>query len=509
MTMGSRSRISIAILFIVAFTAGILSATMGANWFGAGDRVGTPATARVTSPLTDVSAATFDEAFVTTAERIKNSVVQIRSEQVRKLPGGQMANPFEGTPFGDFFRMPDQQPREFRSEALGSGVIIRENGYIVTNNHVVDGAEELQVVLDDGTFHDAKVVGKDAESDLAVIRIEKDGLAAVPFGDISKVRVGQWVMAFGSPLSAELGNTVTSGIVSALHRTSRNLSALNLFASFIQTDAAINPGNSGGPLVNLAGELIGINSAIYSRSGGSQGIGFAIPVDVVERVSRQLIESGTVERGFLGVNFDAVSPALAQAVGVPRGAAQVTSVTADSPAAEAGLREGDVITDVNGRELRSAEELRTTIGNMAPGDRVTLSVRRDGDRVEIPVKLGRRSEFIQETAAAAPEADDKGVEAMGLSLRTLDAQAAEQLGLPSSTRGVQVTDLDQASDAWRNAELRPGDVIVEADRKTIRTAEDFRDVVAAATPGKPFMVKVIRASNGTTRTFLTALTRPE
>ena len=509
MSMGFKGRISVTILLVVTFTAGILSATMGANWFGAGERVGTPAIAGVPTPLTDVSAATFDEAFVTTAERINRSVVQIRSEQVRRLPGGQGSNPFEGSPFGDFFRMPDQQPQEFRSEALGSGVIVRENGYIVTNNHVVDGAEELQVVLVDGTFHDATVVGKDAESDLAVIRIEKEGLPAVPFGDISKVRVGQWVMAFGSPLSTELGNTVTSGIVSALHRTSRNLSALNLFASFIQTDAAINPGNSGGPLVNLAGELIGLNSAIYSRSGGSQGIGFAIPVDLVERVSRQLIESGTVERGFLGVNFDAVSPALAQAVGVARGAAQVTSVTASSPAAEAGLREGDVITDVNGRELRSAEELRTTIGNMAPGDRVTLSVRRDGDRIEIPVKLGRRAEFINETASAAPAAVDDGLDAMGLTLRSLETQGAEQLGLPGGTGGVQLTDVDQNSDAWRNAELRPGDVIVEANRVTIRTVDDFRQVVAAATPGKPFMVKVIRASNGTSRTFLTALTRPE
>ncbi len=511
MNIGLKGRTSIAILVVVAFTAGILSATMGANWFGAGDRAATPARA-VPADLqrTDVSAATFEDAFVSTAERINESVVQIRSEQVRRLPGTRNVNPFEGTPFGEFFRMPDQQPQEFRSEALGSGVVIRSDGYIVTNNHVVDGAEELQVVLANGTFHKATVVGKDPESDLAVIRIDADGLRAVPFGRIADVRIGQWVMAFGSPLAAELGNTVTSGIVSALHRTSPNLTRLNLFASFIQTDAAINPGNSGGPLVNLAGELIGINSAIYSRSGGSQGIGFAIPVDVVESVTRQLVENGSVERGFLGVNFDAVSPALSQAAGVPRGSAQVTAVTPDAPAAEAGLREGDIITHIDGRELRSSEELRTTIGNMAPGDRPTLTVHRDGGTREIAVRLGKRSEFLAQAAENQPAegAGEDALESMGLTLQALDAQRAESMGLENGTRGVLVTAVDAASDAYRSAELRQGDVIVEAGRKPVRSVQDFREVVEASEEGKPFMVKVLRASQGQVRTFFTALTRP-
>jgi len=335
--MSATRKTSLSILVVVAFTAGILSATVGGNWFGAGDRVGTQARAAQATPdvvTPDPMAMAFETAFEDVADAVNPAVVQIRSEQVRER---ESTNPFEGSPFEQWFQMPDRGPSTFRTQALGSGVIIREDGYIATAAHVIREATSLEVQLQDGTIHDASVVGRDDASDLAVIHIDREGLPVVPFGTIGSVRPGQWVLAFGSPLAEELGNTVTSGIVSAVGRTSRNLSSLNLYAAFIQTDAAINPGNSGGPLVDLRGRLIGINSAIYSRSGGYQGIGFAIPVDVVQNVTGQLMDTGTVERGFLGVNFNSVSASLAEALEVPRGTAQITSVTSGAPAAKAGL----------------------------------------------------------------------------------------------------------------------------------------------------------------------------
>jgi serine protease Do len=513
MTMNARGRFSLSLLLLATFAAGILSATVGGNWLGAGDRMGTASYASQASAESrrlsfDSPAAAFESAFVGVAEVVNPAVVQIRSEQVREQQSG---NPFEGSPFEDWFRMPDQQPRTFRTRSLGSGAIVRENGYVVTNYHVVREASDLEVVLSDGTYHRATVVGSDEASDLAVIRIERQGLPVVPFGSIDDVRPGQWVLAFGSPLAEELGNSVTSGIVSAVGRTSRNLTALNLFASFIQTDAAINPGNSGGPLVDLRGHLIGINSAIYSRSGGYQGIGFAIPVDVVKNVTDQLIDSGSVERGFLGVLFDGVSQSLAEAMGVPRGSAQITSVTEGSPAEDAGLKAGDIITAVDGHELRSADELRTRVGNMAPGDRVELTLNRDGDSRVVRVELGRRSEFVDATAEAAPpgsaqESDELG--ALGMTLRPLSATAAERLGLPAGTMGVLVSAIDTESTAYREADMRQGDVIIEADRKPVTSPEELRSVIAGLDSGDSFIVKALRPQQGQVSTFFTALTRP-
>jgi serine protease Do len=513
MTMSAKGRISLSLLLLATFVAGILTATVGGNWIGAGDRIGTASHAAQAAteprrPSLDPGAMAFETAFVDVAGIVNPAVVQIRSEQVREQ---QFGNPFEGSPFEDWFRMPDQEPRTFRTRSLGSGVIVRENGYIVTNYHVIREASDLEVMLSDGTYHKATVVGSDEASDLAVIRIERQGLPVVPFGSIEDVRPGQWVLAFGSPLAEELGNTVTSGIVSAVGRTSRNLSALNLFASFIQTDAAINPGNSGGPLVDLRGSLIGINSAIYSRSGGYQGIGFAIPVDVVKNVTDQLIDSGTVERGFLGVLFDGVSESLAQAMDVPRGSAQVTSVTEGSPAEDAGLEAGDIITAVDGHELRSADELRTRVGNMAPGDRVELTLSRDGDRRVVRVELGRRSEFVDRTAETAPsgdapESDDLG--ALGMTLRTLSATAAGRLGLRAGTTGILVSAIDTESTAYREADIRQGDVIVEADRRPVTSLDEFRSVIGDLESGESFIVKVLRPQQGQVGTFFTALTRP-
>ncbi|NNE71982.1 MAG: Do family serine endopeptidase [Rhodothermales bacterium] len=509
--MSAFGRTSIAVLLVGAFLAGILSATVGANWFDAGDRVGTSATASETSvpePLAAPSLLDFETSFISIAESVNPAVVQIRSERVVSRP-----NPFENTPFRDFFNQdPDNPDNEFRSQALGSGVIVREDGYIVTNDHVIRNADDLEVQMFDGEFYEAEVVGTDPESDLAVIRIKADGLPSLRYGQIDDVRVGQWVMAFGSPLSQDLGNTVTSGIVSALGRTSGNLSTLNLFAQFIQTDAAINPGNSGGPLVDLRGRLIGINSAIYSRTGGNQGIGFAIPVDVVENVVEQLIESGEVERGALGLNFAPISQSLAEVLEVSRGAAQVTVVLPDSPAQRAGVEVGDVVVAVNGQRLRDANELRTAVGNLPPGARVKLDVIREEERRSINVELGRRSEIIVSNAANQPDSEgDSGggsVEELGISLRDLTGDLAERAGFERDQKGVLVTAVDAQSLAYREAELREGDLITDADRKPVENARDFQRIYADIESGDSFIVRVLRIQNGQVTTYFTALTKP-
>ncbi len=522
----TKKKISVAVLLIVAFVSGVLFTTAGANIFGIGDHVGNQleaaAPVSTVSPDLDVSRAPalnpvpvleFEDLFISVAEQINPMVVQIHSERVVKRSTNSF---FPDTPFEQFFRFPDRNNNGSdaqRTQALGSGVIIRENGFIVTNNHVIADADDLIVTLDSGEEYDAEVVGTDPASDLAVIRITARDLPSISMPETANVRVGQWVLAFGSPLSEELGNTVTTGIVSAVRRTSNTLSGLNLIASFIQTDAAINPGNSGGPLVNLRGELVGINSAIYSRSGGSQGVGFSIPVDVVRNVVDQLIENGEVERGFLGVNFNGVSRSYAEAVGVPLGSAQITNVLQDTPADDAGLEEGDVIVAIDGTRLKNFNEIRTMIGNLLPGDEVSLDVVRDGNHREISVRLGSAADspaLAQNRAAPRTENDEtpSSVSDLGFSIQPLNDRMAQQLGLSDlNIHGVLVQSIDVSSDAYRDAELRRGDIITELDGKPVGTESDFKRAYDGVEKGESFIVEGYRAQ--TQRKFFTALTKPE
>ncbi len=514
--MSAKRRASIAAIVVVTFVAGILAATFGANVLGIAHRVGSDTVASVANdpqsnaPVASLPDSTpFEEVFVQVADIVNPAVVQIRSERVSRSESNQTHPFFEGFPFEEFFRR-NMPPQEFRSQALGSGLIIRYDGYIITNNHVIQGADELEVKLFRGDFYDAEVVGTDPNSDLAVIKIAATGLPTIPSGTKDEIRVGQWVMAFGSPLSEDLGNTVTAGIVSGIGRTSFELSRLNSFSSFIQTDAAINPGNSGGPLVNLRGELIGINSAIFSRSGGYQGVGFAIPVDVVSNVTTQLIDSGTVERGFLGVSFGPVSPSLSRALDVPRGAAQVESITESSAAEKAGLRPGDVITTVDGFDLQDYNQLRTIIGNKLPGDSVELSVVREGDRKKVTVKLGRRDEdAIAQNLGRADSNKAKGMEALGISVRAVTPELLRQIGV-SDTKisGVIITEISQSSDAYREADLRERDIITEVDKKGVQNEDEFVRAIDSIKPGELFLVKVVRPAGETTRSFITALNKP-
>lgn len=499
--MQARHITPIALLLVAVFAAGILFATTGANLFGSGDRIGTASVANDVQEASVVQRMELEQAFINVAAQVGPSVVQIHSERIiDPLP--------EGNPFGRFFfNAPNSSPQV--RTGLGSGVIVRSDGYIITNHHVIDQADALEIRLADGRFLDGEVVGTDSLSDLAVIRVDAEDLPVVTYGSIDDVRVGQWVLAFGSPLSEDLDNTVTAGIVSALQRSSSGLSVLNNFASFIQTDAAINPGNSGGPLVDLRGNLVGINSAIYSPTGVNLGIGFAIPVDVVDNVITQLIGSGEVERGLLGVWFWGVPQSLAEALGVSRGAAQVTDIAPGSAAEEAGIQEGDIITGINGTPLTDANQLPAIIGNMLPDEHVTIDIVRDKERLSFSIILGRRTDDIAEHPRTedAEAQNDENFEDMGITLGDITPGMLGRLGLADTEdlRGVMITSIAPNSAAYREAELRSNDIIVEIDRVSISSLQDFQQVWRGLKSGESAFLKVLRPQNKTTRPFFTAL----
>ncbi|MGB8623488.1 MAG: DegQ family serine endoprotease [Paracoccaceae bacterium] len=403
----------------------------------------------------------------------------------------QGGSPFpQGSPFDQFFKDFGQpggpQQRERVVRGLGSGFIISSDGYIVTNNHVVDGAEKVSVKLDDGETHDARVIGTDPMTDVAVIKIDGvSGLPTVPFGDSSKLRVGDAVVAVGNPFG--LGGTVTSGIVSAL---GRNINS-GPYDSYIQTDAAINKGNSGGPLFNTQGEVVGMNTAIFSPSGGSVGIGFSIPSKTVQDVVAQLRDHGSVARGWLGVHIQSVTPELAQALGMdqPEGAL-VASVQPDSPAAKAGLKDGDVIVAVNGQTVNKMHELPSVIAAIPAGTDTQLTILRDGAKQDVSVSIGKLPEEQQMASTEAPA--HTATDALGIQVQPMSPQLASQLGLPEGEAGVVVTDV--AQDGPNADRLMPGDVIEQVDGKTVTTPAELAAAVNAK-DGKPVLLRVMRQGN--------------
>jgi len=497
---------------VIMFIAGMLVVSAGGSWFGSEKRIsaeslaGTDVHHSASAVPGDLS---FEEAFQEVAERVNPAVVQISSSKKVKQPNMEFFgnNPLFEEFFGRQGPQGDGQEHYQLQQGLGSGAIIRPDGYIVTNRHVVDDADELDVKLFDGREFKAKVIGADELSDIAVIKIDVDEqMPYIDSGSKKEVRVGQWVLAFGSPLSTNLSNTVTAGIVSALGRFSQG----NRIEDFIQTDAAINPGNSGGPLVNLSGELVGINTAIYTQTGGYQGIGLAIPVRTVDSVVEQLIDKGRVTRGYLGIRFSAISESLSRALDVPRGAAQVASVEEDGAADKAGLKEGDVIVAIDGKELTNANELLSVVATSNPGDRLNIEYVRDDEHHTTTVELAERPEQLAEADMSEPgDEHAKGLDAvkedLGLDLATLDSDLAAKYGFDEDLKGVVITDIDQTSEAFRDADLRPRVVIVEADRHTIATVSDFLAVYEDVDPGDTFLVRVDRGG----ATFLTALTKPQ
>jgi len=516
--MSTKGKVSVALVVGVAFMAGVFFATVGANLFGAGNAVGTPGQAATLDGSTaleqpqDVSTSQqdFQTAFTRVAESVNPAVVQIRAQKVVER---RMRNPFEGTPFEDFFRRPSPD-RDLR-QGLGSGVVIRSDGHIITNNHVVENADQLSVVMQNGTEYEAEIVGTDPFSDLAVIKVDGTDLKAISFGDSEQLQTGQWVLAFGSPLSENLNNSVTAGIVSAIGRLRSSPSQrpprqgdreISPVQNFVQTDAAINPGNSGGPLVDLNGRLVGINTAIASQTGGYQGIGFAIPSNTVERVATQIIEEGKVRRARMGIQYGGASQSLIQNENLPGGAAVIGQVEDGSPADEAGLQPGDIVTAINGNELDNYLQIGNTVASMRPGEQVTLSVRRNGETREITVTLGA-ADGDGETSASDDEApsQDQLMEELGLSVQDITPEIARQLGL-DDTEGVVITDVDGSNPMIRQSGLQPRQVIVEMAGRSTPDVETFQEVYGQIPAGEAFRV-VVRLPQGFVD--VTSLRKPE
>ena len=369
---------------------------------------------------------------------------------------------------------------ESQPSGVGSGFILSSDGYIMTNAHVVEGASEVMVTLADKREFKAKIVGADKRTDVAVVKIDAKGLPAVKIGDVNRLKVGEWVMAIGSPFGLE--NTVTAGIVSAKQRDTGD------YLPFIQTDVAINPGNSGGPLINMRGEVVGINSQIYSRSGGFMGISFAIPMDEAIRVSDQLRATGKVSRGRIGVQIGPVDKEVAESIGLGSATgALVSAVEPDSPAAKAGLQAGDVIVQFNGTKIDKVSDLPRLVGNTKPGSKVSLTIFRRGKQQQLAITVADVP-ADESQVAQAPEASGATANAKTLGLRVTDLTAAQKKAL-GVRGGVQVA---EASGPAARAGMRPGDVVLAIANTEVASVKDFEAALAKADQSKPVNVLVRR-----------------
>lgn len=439
--------------------------------------------------------------FTELAEKQGPAVVNVSTTQVIK--GQRFGHPFpfdEDDPASELFRrfMPRQMPgmpREFKNQSLGSGFIVSADGYILTNAHVVDGADEVLVKLTDKREFKAKVVGADKRTDVALLKIEANGLPIVKLGDPGRLRVGEWVVAIGAPFGFD--NSVTAGIVSA---KGRSLPQEN-YVPFIQTDVAINPGNSGGPLFNMRGEVVGVNSQIYSRSGGYMGVSFAIPIDVAMDVQAQLRSGGKVSRGRLGVAIQDVTRELAESFGLPKPqGALVASVEKGAPADKGGIEVGDVILKFDGKQVAQSSDLPRMVGSTKPGTRVAVQVWRKGGTRDLGMTIG---EMPDDKGAAPPKRAGKGGDAtaanrLGLILSELSAEQKKQAGV---THGLVVEDVVNGG---ARTDLRPGDVILSLISKGVqtdlKTVEQFSGLLSKFDKSSIFTLLVLR---GDTQTFIT------
>ena len=436
----------------------------------------------------------FSDGFADVAAKIKPSVVTVYSEKTIKLP--QFRTPFgDGFPFQYFFDQDDSPrprhslPREhqFKQTGMGSGIVIDKDGRVLTNFHVVDGTDEVKVKFADGATFDASIVGTDPRSDLAVLKIKGQvpaDLTPATLGDSESLRVGEWVLAVGAPFN--FTQTVTAGIISAKGRTRIDNNS-DKYEDFLQTDAAINPGNSGGPLVNLRGDVIGINTAIISASGQNAGVGFAIPINMAQRIVRQLVKSGKVTRGYLGVVIQDLTPGLAEQFKIigTKGAV-VNQVTKDAPADKAGLKLGDIITHLNGQPVDDTGQLRNRVAGTDPGTKAELTIVRDGKTRTLPVTVGELPETGQRLSAKSDDGAQPG--RFGIAVEPLTDRAAHGLGVEPG-QGVLIESVENDSPA-EEAGIHPGDLIVEVNRERITSVEEFNNAMRKTGSKVLLLIKV-------------------
>jgi serine protease Do len=436
--------------------------------------------------LPDVGA--LSKAFAQVAEELKPAVVNIFTESASGQ-ALQQQQPPPGGPFDDFFeRFFRDQPQQ-RRRSLGSGVIVDPNGYVITNNHVIENAEEIEVQFSDERRFKAELVGADPPTDLAVLQIVGDEtFPYVAFGSSAQLVVGEWVLAMGNPFG--FGHTVTAGIVSAKGR----LIGQGSYDDFIQTDAAINPGNSGGPLVNMRAEIVGINSNIISNSGGSMGIGFAIPSDMTRKIYEQLVSDGKVTRGWLGVSIQNLTPELARSFGLEgtKGALVSELLGDDSPAAKAGLRAGDIIVEFNNVPIESNSHLVHLVADVRPGETVPVKYFREGELQTGRVTMTLRTIDTDVRASRLGGAEDRG--RLGISGQNLTSQLANEIGA-SSSAGVMLMEVDPDGPA-ADAGLQPGDIIIEANREPVRNTDDLQRLIAAVPAGSDLLLRIERVARG-------------
>ncbi len=426
--------------------------------------------------------------FADVAKTVTPAVVNITTSGAEEVsdqarPRGKMED-FFGSPFGPRRFGPPMEPRERRGGGQGSGVIVTHDGYVLTNNHVIAGAKRVTVTLPDKREFTGRIVGSDPKSDIAVVKIDGTQLPTIPWGDSSRLQVGEYVLAIGNPFG--LNSTVTLGIVSALGRGHMGITQ---YEDFIQTDAAINPGNSGGALVNTKGELIGINTAIFSQTGGYQGVGFAVSSGMSKPIYESLVKTGKVVRGYLGIGIQDLNHDLAQSFGVKGSkGAVVTDVKEDGPADKAGIKQGDVILSFQGAPIEDAVTLQRAVTRTAVGSKARVTVMRDGQEKDLAVTIAELPDNQQVAKAESGPSDQP---LAGLAVQELDRDTAQELGLKGKIQGVVVTTVDPESDAER-AGLMPGDVIREINRKPVTSMKDFDQAASNLKKGQTVLVLINR-----------------
>jgi serine protease Do len=437
------------------------------------------------SPHVPKQIAESSKAFSEIASSLSPSVVNISTTKVMKR---ELA-PLLDDPFSEFFSpfRDFKMPKKWKEQSLGSGVIVSPDGYIITNNHVIEQADEIRVTLFDKRSFKAKVIGADNKTDVAVVKIDADNLNAVQWGDSDKLQVGEFVLAIGNPYG--LSHTITMGIISAVGRANVGIAD---YEDFIQTDAAINPGNSGGPLVNTKGEVIGINTAIFSKSGGYQGIGFAVPSNMARLVMNQLIQKGKVTRGWLGVTIQEITPELSQKFGLKTAkGALIGDVAKGSPAEKSGLKRGDIILEFNGKKVDDVGNLRNMVAQSKVGAQIPLIILRSGKEYAINVTTTELPKEMSETAPGNVPGENAFEGLTGLNVIELTREISRQLGLNRDEKGVVVVRVDPGSSV-EDAGLRKGDLIQEIDRKKVARLDDYTRIAANVRPGDTVLMFINR-----------------